>query len=148
MTGASAAGRKTGLAEGLLEKQISVLSTFLEDSLTKASTLDEGSDRQGWARADAVAAAVRLAKTSAALGIAVSKLRGEFTHRMIFRKEEPVTVAELPAPDAAPVPPAYEGEPPLFTDAEWKNDSLTNEDLWQRHDARMQERARRAGWIA
>ena len=145
----NAAGRKTGMAEGFLEKQLSVLSEFVGQSLTAAGALDLADIDQAGRREGEIANAVRIAKTSAQLGIALSKLRGEFTHRMIFRKEEPgAAPAELPPPDAAPLPPPYEGEPPLFTEEEWKSDTLTNEELWRRNEARMDERARRAGWIA
>lgn len=147
MMTSSAAGRKTGLAEGLLEQQLSALSQFVGQSLTVAGALDPDDIDQAARREGEIGQAARVAKISAQLGIAISRLRGEFTHRMVFRKEEPVQVAELPPPDAAPVPPPYEGEPPLFTEEEWKNETLTNEELWRRHDARATERARRAGWI-
>jgi hypothetical protein len=142
-----AAGHKTGLAETLLEGQLSALSEFVGHSLTAAIALDPQDIDQAARREGEIGQAARVARISAQLGMAISKLRGEFTHRMVFRKEEPVQVAELPPPDAAPVPPPYEGEPPLFTDEEWKSNTLTNEELWRRYEIRANERARRAGWI-
>src|SRR5690242_14197960 len=124
MTIFPAAGRKTGLAETLLEGQFSALSEFVGHSLTAAIALDPQDIDQDERREGEIGQAARVARISAQLGMAISKLRGEFTHRMVFRKEEPVQVAELPPPDAAPVPPPYEGEPPLFTGEEWKSNTL------------------------
>jgi hypothetical protein len=147
MTITPAAGHKTDLAETLLERQLSALSEFVGQSLTAAIACDPQDLDQAARREGEVGQAARAAKISAQIATAIAKLRGEFTHRMVFRKEEPVQVAELPPPDAAPVPPPYEGEPPLFTDEEWKSNTLTNEELWRRYEIRANERARRAGWI-
>ncbi|MBS0275726.1 MAG: hypothetical protein JSR55_15400 [Proteobacteria bacterium] len=143
----NAAGRKTGLAEGLLEQQLSTLSEFVKRSLAAVQTSDPHNVDEAIRREGEIGNAVRIAKTSAQLAMALSKLRGEFTHRMVFRKEEPLPVEQLPPPDAAPQPPSYDGEPPLFTGEEWKSGTLTNEELWRRNEVRMNERARRAGWI-
>src|ERR1700761_3919412 len=148
MTQGHAAGRKTGTAEKLLENQLSVLSTFAAESLAAATALDAADVDQAYRRDSEIAHALSIARATAQLGTALGKLRGEFTHRMIIRREEgPPPPAELPPPDAAPRPPPYEGEPPLFTDAEWDSGTLTNEELWARSEARHRERARRAGWI-
>jgi hypothetical protein len=143
-----AAGRHNGMIESFVEKELFVFSEYVKHALQNATALSgDANDPYGHRRSSEVGDAVRLAKSSAELCVALAKLRGETTHRAIVLKSEPVR-EEPPPADAAPYPPAYDGEAPLFTEEEWRSDSLTNAQLWERDQARRDERARRAGWIA
>ena len=99
-------------------------------------------------QANEIGDAVLLAESSVKLAMALARLNGQSHHTITVRRVEKALPEEPPLPaDAAPLPPPYEGEPPLFTKEEWDSDTLTNEVLWARNTARQEERARRAGWI-
>jgi hypothetical protein len=142
--------RKTRLAEGYLERQLSELSGTIADSLANAKAADPQADCDGLRRSGEIANALNVARVSAQLGMAIAKLRSESIHRTVVYKVEgkpDLNAEENPPPDAIAYPPHYEGETPLFTEEEWAKEP-SNEELWARADLRRQERARHWGWIA
>jgi hypothetical protein len=142
--------RKTRLAEGYLERQLSELSDTIADSLANAKAAGPQADADGFRRSGEIANALNAARVSAQLGTAIARLRSESIHRTVVYKVDgkpDLNTEEDPPPDAIVAPPHYEGEPPFFTPEEWAKEP-TNEEMWERATLRRDERARHWGWIA
>jgi hypothetical protein len=143
-----AAGRYNGLIESFVAKELSALSEYVRHALHNATTLGaDPNDTHGHRRSAEVGDAVKLAKGTANLCMALARLRGETTHRTIVLDKEPPR-DEPPEAWHRPDPPHYEGEPPLLTHEEWRDEALSYAQIWERTEQHRDERARRAGWIA